>query len=364
MKLFDQSQSLKPILLSCMKPFLNAASEVDAASAIMASEIEIEMSDITSLAVGEDGTLTAKDEFKARLQGSNLQSIVTVLDSKIGLAKAFKCLLGDEEHQLSEHVEHLLSGDLPFRLKVIPALWSMLALDRAVVKGKTYTGDAYKQYSKTRKELDSVLSVFRDRPMAGMAEAQTHFTVVATRFLQMKEGFLKSQLAALAGHMQSSCQSVDGLILDWKPALRRFDDRLVAEVVEMPQRATVVQTVKTLNAAISKWKEQSAMITGTINIKDLEAIHEKAVGVRDRCRMLIAVRTGLTLLRDKNTAAIANYYIESKKAHVMVPRRLRAQLDKLRAEAEGGAEEEGNEGEEVGGSELEQDEERDGSPVD
>ena len=74
----------------------------------------------------------------------------------------------------------------------------------------------------------------------------------------------------------------------------------------------------------------STFITGGLNIADLEAVAGSATTTRDKCRCLIAVRTGLTILDQKDGDSVAGYFNECKQAHVCVPQKLRAKLDALK----------------------------------
>ena len=118
--------------------------------------------------------------------------------------------------------------------------------------------------------------------------------------------------------------------------MRKFDPVLIQEIIDMPNRPAVVATVKTLNLGIGKWKEQSSCVDGAIDIADLTRIYDETREIRDKCRQLICVRTGLSILMEKKQEAIDSYYAESKRALVSVPKSLRAQLERLRAQGAAG----------------------------
>ena len=353
-RLVDLANASKPVTLSCVQTLLDASANGQQVSASMASEIQVQLSDIEGLDTCSDGSIQYPNDLKTRLLGGDLQSVVATLDDKMGLAKAFKKLNGNQESEHAARVEFLLSGDLPFRLKVIPVLWKMMDLDEAVVAGKTYNAEAFKKFSGTRQEVDSLLDAFQRQSMVGTADVQKKFTLIAKTFLTKKMELLSSQLAKIVESMRSACESVDGLMLDFQPALRRFEAAAVDQIIDMPQRATVVQATKTLNALFSKWREESSMVCGAIDIKEMSDYVKKATELRDKCRVLIAVRSGLSIWKGNKHESVNAYYKECAKARTHIPARLRAQLDKLKeTSAEAAAE-----------GEPESDDEEDGADED
>ena len=90
----------------------------------------------------------------------------------------------------------------------------------------------------------------------------------------------------------------------------------------------------TVAMANSKWREQSAMVAGAFDIKDMTERAKQAMDVRDKARVSIAVRSGLVIWKGQRVDSIVGFYKECAKAHTHIPKRLRTQLDKLKEESE------------------------------
>ena len=119
------------------------------------------------------------------------------------------------------------------------------------------------------------------------------------------------------------------MIVDWRPALRKMDATAIQAVIEMPGRATVVAGVKSLDIGFAKWREMSSPVSGSVDLNDFDAVVKQATSTRDACRLLIAVRTGLTIYQSKAGHQIETYYNECRTAKATVPKKLKTELGKI-----------------------------------
>ena len=120
--------------------------------------------------------------------------------------------------------------------------------------------------------------------------------------------------------------------VDFKPALKKFDEQEMQTVIEMEHRPRILSAVKTLNRLRGKWTEASSLVAGSdLNIKNLDTMVQDATQVRDKCRVLIAVRTGWAIVANNKTDSIENFLQDCKKIPG-VPKALKDKVEKMKAE--------------------------------
>ena len=94
----------------------------------------------------------------------------------------------------------------------------------------------------------------------------------------------------------------------------------------------MLSAVKTLNRLRGKWMEASSLVAGSdLNINNIDTMVQAATKVRDKCRVLIAVRTGLATVANYKTDSIENFLQDCKKIPG-VPKALKDKAEKMKAE--------------------------------
>ena len=174
-------------------------------------------------------------------------------------------------------------------------------------------------------------SVAEDKHMRILGnDVATGLLCIIAEWLKSAEGKLDEHLQSIIKQMQDIHEGVKPFLLDLKPVMRKFKDEDVQSIIDMNGRPELIDAIKKLNIAISKWRAVSSLVVGCMDkVSAMNKHFEDLITVRNDARKLISVRTGLIILKKEKKGDVVNFLKDCKKLHVKLPKPLKDRLDKL-----------------------------------
>ena len=129
----------------------------------------------------------------------------------------------------------------------------------------------FARYTESKRDVVA-LSEFLDGAGEGppSSEIQGHLKALLDSFSETKETALLKCLADIVQKIEVNGKTVPGHLVNFKPALKNFDQDALQQIVDMPGRLPLITAVKQITQLVSTWRSLSSLVAGALDLTGLE----------------------------------------------------------------------------------------------